>query len=227
MQVQKLQALIAQYKTFLRQDRLHDHLYKWESLQRFQDHWDVAAADFGEMYELSLQNTQTQRLWKRPAWFPKEMMLEFIQVSPDFVRDLFTELMEEQWDASSRMSQFVYACEDFLKQHNKRPGLWRENLHYHDNHEMLFLYLAFAYPEQYTLFDYDPFRSTLQQVGSHDIPGAYDLTRFIKITRALYKFLQKDEELVELHRKNRDPQIHYMGDSMLIVHDFYKQMGGR
>lgn len=225
MQVTKLQEAIAEYKTFLRRDREYVDLYKWESLRHFQEQWDIAAADFGQMYGRSLYNSQRQQLWKGPGWFPREMMLEIIEVAPDSVRDLFTGFFEEEWDAIMRISHFRDVCDELLQNHRDRPGLWRENDHYHGDNRMIFLYLAFRFPEKYTLFDYVPFRKTLSLIGTRDLPQAFDTDRFIKISRALYLFLQKDAELLDLHRKRRDPRVHYMGDSMLLVHDFYERMG--
>lgn len=225
MQVAKLQQAIAEYKTFLRRDREGTGLYKWESLRQFQEQWDLAAADFGHMYERSLYNSQRQQLWKGPGWFPKEMMLEIIKVAPDQARDLFTGLCEEEWEPGMRISHFKDVCDELLKNHNHLPGLWRENDHYHGDNRMVFLYLSFCFPEKYTLFDYAPFRKTLSLLGTQDIPGAYDTGRFIKLSKAMYLFLQKDTELLDLHRKRRDPRVHYMGDSMLLVHDFYERIG--
>ena len=227
MQVIKLQQAIAGYKAFLKRDRACAELYKWESLRHFQAQWDVAAADFGQMYERCLYNSQWQNLWKGPGWFPKEMMREIIRVEPDRVRDLFMGLCQEAWDPLMRISHFKDVCDELLATHRHLPGLWRENDHYHSDNRMIFLYLAFLFPEKYTLFDYAPFRKTLQLLGTGDLPAPYDTDRFIKIAQALYKFLLKDEELLALHRRRRDPDLHFMGDSMLLVHDFYVEMGSK
>jgi hypothetical protein len=70
MEVKKLNAKILEFKSFLKRDRDFVELYKWESLSHFQEHWDIEAPDFGKMYDQSLQNTKTQRLWKRENWRP-------------------------------------------------------------------------------------------------------------------------------------------------------------
>ena len=86
MNLQKLQQAISGFKTYLRSKKSLDALYKWESLFHFQQNWEVAAPDFGIMYDKSLQNSVTKRLWKADQYVPKKMMSLFIEMDVDYVQ---------------------------------------------------------------------------------------------------------------------------------------------
>jgi len=227
MEVKKLQAGIEVFKNFLKKDRHFREVYKWEALSNFQKHWDIDAPDFAKMYDQSLQSTTTQRLWKRETWRPKEMMLQLINLEPDFARRIFRNLFDEAQSIETRISMFKFGCEEMLQEFKRQNKTTIENNHYHDDHEMILLYLTFRYPEAYTFFEYHPFVSTLRQMGIQDIPDPYNLDRFFKLTKILYTFLKKDEALLELQRKRLNTSRFYKGNSKLFVHDFYTYMGNQ
>ncbi|MFT5169349.1 MAG: hypothetical protein ACI8P3_004598 [Saprospiraceae bacterium] len=221
MEVKKLQAKIQEFKSFLKRDRNFEELYKWESLSHFQEYWDIEAPDFGKMYDQSLRNTKTQRLWKRENWRPKELMLQLIALEPDFPRRIFRKLFDESTNIEPRVSMFKFGCEELLREFKHQHKRTIENNHYHDDFEMIFLYLTFRFPEAFTFYEYRPFIRTLEQLGIHDIPDPYNIERFLKLTKILYIFLKKDEELMSIHRKRLPADRFYASDSKLIVHDFY------
>ncbi len=57
----------------------YGELYKWEALQNFHENWDIEATDFKTMYDNSFHNKDTNNLWANPHWFPKAVMLKFIE----------------------------------------------------------------------------------------------------------------------------------------------------
>ena len=225
MEVKKLQAKILEFKSFLKKDRNFAELYKWEALSHFQEYWNIDAPDFGAMYDQSLRSTKTQRLWKREYWRPKELMLQLIAMEPDFARKTFRNLLDESVNIETRVSMFKFGCDELLREFKHQNKTSIENNHYHDDFEMILLYLTFQFPETFTFFEYKPFIKTLEQLGIQDLPDPYNLDRFLKLTKILYTFLKKDEELIEVHRKRLPPNRYYQGDSKLIVHDFYCYCG--
>lgn len=223
MQLKLIQQGLAAYKNFLPTPAAQARLYAWESQRIFQQHWDADATDFGEMYDRSLDNSQTRRLWKRENYETKQMMQAFIALAPDMVRHAFLDLYNEEKDSAARADRFVFYCDELLRAYREKYPLSVENNHYHDDsYGMIALYLAFHYPERYTLCDFAAFRTLLQQLGSPDVPVANDFARFCKVTRTLYGFMQKDPELLSLHRQRLQPARHYIGESLLVVWDFYQ-----
>lgn len=225
MNVTKLKSYITDYRRFLEATRNFPNPEHWDAMQNFQNNWDIENPDLGTMYDASLQSQMTQRIWKRENWRPKAVMLQLIQLEPDFARRMFKNLLDESQDIENRISMFKFGCDEMLVEFKKRHSTTIENNHYHDDNEMIFKYLTFVHPEQYTFFEYEPFIKTLEQLGITDLPSPYDLSRFLKLTKILYTFIKKDEQLIEIHRQKRVAQQLFTGNSKLIVHDFYTFCG--
>lgn len=68
---------LSHYKMLL-SNANYGELYKWEALKTFQETWDIEADDFKLMYDKSLQSKISNNLWANPHWFPKTVMLHFI-----------------------------------------------------------------------------------------------------------------------------------------------------
>ncbi|MEL6924051.1 MAG: hypothetical protein AAFO94_08385, partial [Bacteroidota bacterium] len=114
MQVKLLQAYIKAYRHFLERDRDLTEVYRYETIWHFQEHWDLEAPDFGSMYTRCWKNSKTNRLWKREAWFPQEMMLKLIATDAEFVRRMFRDLFDESKAADMRISRFKFGCDEML-----------------------------------------------------------------------------------------------------------------
>ncbi|MEM9920567.1 MAG: hypothetical protein AAF990_20890 [Bacteroidota bacterium] len=226
MQVQKLEGYIQDYTKFLQRTRHYDGIYIWESLHHFQQNWDVEAPDFGKMYEKSLQNSTTKRLWKRENYNPKQMMLQFASQQSDFVRQMFRNLLNEEKDIENRIARFKFCCDELLREYKERHPISVENNHYHEDNHMIFLYLAFRWPEVYTFYSFPHFRQTLHLMGTRNLPGPHDLLRFIKVSKTIYRFLAKEEALFEQLHKHLPPNLRYLSQSMLVVQDFYRFVAG-
>lgn len=233
MNLQKIQAAFQKYKNHVRRqviqkskNRLPDKvLFKWESLKVFQENWDINATDLAEMYDRSLQNSETKRLWKSTNYEPKRVMLKFIEMQPDFVRFMFKDLFNEEKEIVGRVDRFVFHCDELLREYKELNPRSIENNHYHDDgYQIVSLYLAFRYPESYTLYNFDRFQSLLDILGVKDIPQSSDFARFCKVIRTLSKLMSKEDEIFDFHQKRLNPDKHFTGTSLLIVEDFYQAL---
>ncbi len=220
MQLKKLEVCLAKYKEFLLTPAAEERLYIWESQRHFQEVWDVDAADFAVMYDRSLQNSYTKRLWKRERFEPKRMMLEFIGEEPDFVRTMFKDLFNEEKSVENRVDRFVFYCDELLSRYKRKYPVSIENNHYHQEYEMIALYLAFRYPEAYACYDADAFRQTLELLAAPNVPVGHDLPRYFKVCKTVFTFMSRDEELMQRHRQRLNPEKHYTGNSYLQSYDF-------
>ncbi|MCC6724696.1 MAG: hypothetical protein IT258_09310, partial [Saprospiraceae bacterium] len=142
MNLQKLNDTIAEYANFLRSNPQHDPYMPWESQRVFQENWEVEALDFRTMFDRSLENSRSRRLWKREHYEPKDMMLRFIEMNREFVRQVFQDLFNESKEIEGRIGRFSYHCDELLAAwHEERPGS-KLNSHYHnDGYQMVALYL--------------------------------------------------------------------------------------
>ncbi len=219
MNLQKIEKYLIQFKRHLKSQQRANFLYKWESLQYFQQNWDMEVENITQMYDQSLQNTQTVRLWKANQYFPKQIMLLFCELQPDYVKFAFTDLFNEEKEITGRMDRFIFYCDELMKAYKEKYPLKIENNHYH-HYKIISLYLSFRYPEQYALYDFEVFRHTLINLGSRNIPELNDIERFFKISRTLAKFLAKDPEIWRLHQRRLHPKKHYQDFSLLLVNEF-------
>ena len=220
MNLQILQQSLTSFKQYLQSPASEEELYKWESLYHFQEHWDFDHPDFKEVYDKVLQNSKTKRLWESEGYVPKKMMSFFIDMNEDFVKYTFKDLFDENKEVSDRIDRFVFYCDDLLSEYKKENPLSIDNNHYQD-HFMISLYLAFRYPEAYTLYDFPSFQSGMGKLGSAKIPASHEIGRFFKVCNTIWKFMEKDEEIWTLHQHRLIGKNLYQGKSLLLVHEFF------
>ncbi len=221
MQLKRIQHYLGEYRRFLNGPRAETRLYYWESQRCFQENWDLRAEDLAAVYDRSLQNSRTRRLWNRENYAPKAMLLKFFELEPDYVRHLFTDLFNEDKEVTGRAQRFVFYCDELLRMYKDKYPARIENNHFHDDdYGMISLYLAFRYPDRYAPYDFDVFVDLLRRLGRPDLPAANDLERYFKVMRTLYKMMQKDEALLTAHQKRLRPGKDYAGDSLLLAFDF-------
>ncbi len=220
MQLKKIQEALDQFKTHLGSDAKEEHLYIYESQKIFQENWNLESSDPASMYNRSLNNTQTRRLWNRENYEPKRMMLEFCRMQPDFVKQMFQDLFDENKKVDGRVGRFVFYCDELLTEFLEKHPRSREGKHFHqDGYQIVSLYLAFRYPDQYSLYHFDRFKRLLTALGTPDMPATHDFERFCKVVKTLWGFMQKDEELIAAHRERLEEGKHYQGESLLPVYE--------
>lgn len=224
MVLSKIQDAIGTYKRWLVQVRQHPFVHKWESLQHFQTHWDLADPDLAAMYERALQNSETRRLWQTENWYPKRMMLEFWRFDPRTVSAMFHDLFQETRDIEARVGRFLFGCDDLLRDYKRAHPLTVENNHYHGDYRMIALYLAFRYPDQYAPYDFEVFQQTLTRLQARDLPQQNDIGRYFKVMRTLYGFLEKDPEVLAALQRHLHPRRHFQGKTLLLAEDFCRHL---
>jgi hypothetical protein len=220
MQLKKIQEALDQFKTHLGSEAKEEHLYIYESQKIFQENWNLESSDPASMYNRSLNNTQTRRLWNREHYEPKRMMLEFWRMQPDFVKQMFQDLFDENKKVDGRVGRFVFYCDELLTEFLEKHPRSREGKHFHqDGYQIVSLYLSFRYPDQYSLYHFDRFKRLLTALGTPDMPATHDFERFCKVVKTLWGFMQKDEELIAAHRERLEEGKHFQGESLLPVYE--------
>ena len=207
MQLKLIQQYAEEFRGWLRRQEAEERLHFWESQRNWQEHWDLDAPKLKEMYDVSLANSQTKRLWKREAYEPKRMLLQFLDMEPDFVRSMFKDLFNEEKSIDGRVDRFVFYCDQLLDQYRRAQPLAIDTSHYHDDsYGMISLYLAFQYPDRYAPYEAARFLQLLQRLGAGNIPSVGDFPRHCKLMRTLYQLLAKDEELLQRHQERLQPE---------------------
>ena len=198
----------------------HPNVYKWESVQHFQDNWNLDTQDPAAMFEQCFQNSETRRLWQTENWEPKRMMHELWKFDPLTVRLMFDDLFNETRPVEGRVGRFVFGCDTVMKDYKKAKATTVDNNHYHDDYQMIALYLSFRYPESYAPYDLPLFQQAMTVLGARDIPEQHDLPRYFKVLRTLMTFLDKDPEVENAMRQHLHPKRHFQGKTMFLAEDF-------
>ncbi len=226
MILSKIKQHIAAYQKWLGGLHVHPRAHLWESQLIFQEHWKPEAADLAAMFDQSLQNSETRRLWQTENWRPKQLMLQFWKFDQRAVGEMFDDLFNETRPVEARIGRFLFGC-DLLLSDFKRANLGSiENNHYHADYQMIALYLAFRYPDTYGLYELPIFRKTMTELGSRDIPAENDLPRYFKVQRTLFTFLEKDPALIGHWQRLLNPRRHFTGKSLLWASDFCRFVAG-
>ncbi|MFN4253448.1 MAG: hypothetical protein ACK4Q5_00395 [Saprospiraceae bacterium] len=226
MVLSKIQQSVADYRKWLGGLRHHPHIHLWESLRIFQENWHPEAADAAAMFDRSLQNPETRRLWQTENWRPKHVMLLFWKFDPRSTRAMFDDLFNETRDVEARIGRFLFGCDLLLSEYKKAHVGSIENNHYHADYQMIALYLAFRYPEAYAPYDLAVFQKTMQHFQARDIPQANDLGRYFKVQRTLMTFLEKDPDMAVVWQRHLHPKRHFNGKTLLWAADFCRFVAG-
>lgn len=223
MKLAILQELIQRYHKALKApgaDRLLT--VHWETLEHWQQHWNTEADDLSTAWEKALTNSTSRRYWNREGFHPKEAIQTFIQMDPGAVRSAFTTLLDESKPLLLRVSRFRVLLDDLLEQFREIHPKSELNHHGHDDLSMITLYLSLQHPLLYSPFDYPAFAGTLQLLQSPQPADPYDLDRFVKVSKTIYTFLLREGGLLECHTQLRQSNRDYLGESLLMVYDFYQ-----
>ena len=220
MNLQLLEEYIGRYKEFLKTYPLYQEEYKWECTQYFQNNWDLTEPDIKTMYNKSLHSMISRKLWVGPGWVPKKMMMKFMEMEPEFCRSMFQDLFDESKKVEHRIDRFIFYCDQLYDQYQTKHPRSKDYGHDH-NHKICSVYLAFRYPDKYTVYESKQFYKTLDLIGALDKPEVNDMDRFFKVVRTLDKFIEKDEELLAIMKEKLEDEQFYKGKSLLLAQDFY------
>ncbi|WP_152286727.1 hypothetical protein [Flavicella marina] len=214
-----INAKINDFKQHIQDTAEYKSLFKWDALKQFQDNWDLKAEDFKEMYENSFSKNVATRLWEGENFFPKQAMLTMIDYDEEKVRGMFRNLLNEEKDLEARIEFFVYDCNTIRNQILKTNPEFKH--HYHGDYAMISIYLAFHYPQKYSIYKYNEFKQFMEAVKSKSIPTEKEITRFFKVMKTINVLISKDEELLAIHKKIREINNSYKEESLLLAQDFY------
>ena len=143
----KLEPVLSGYQTYFPKYWPHGEDFKWEAAQQFHDHWDINAADFGEMFKEA--TAKVFSLLDTGYAYPRAMILNFAAADCEAIRAMFRSLFDESIGLSPRITAFQAAAEALRIKYN--DGSW--NNHY-QNTSAISVYLWLRYPDQYYIYRY-------------------------------------------------------------------------
>ena len=147
----KLKLVLDGYKTYF-PSHWNDEKYKWEAIKHFQDHWNIEAEDFAEMFKKA--TGKTFNLLSSGYSYPKGMIYNFAKADPETTRSMFRKLFDETVDLAVRVDEFQATAEDLRFKYD--DGTWKN--HY-QNTNAISTYLWLRYPDKYYIYKYELFRA--------------------------------------------------------------------
>jgi len=194
MNTQKVRDIIKQYKRHFKY--IHqEEIYKWRAVKCFQDNWNIAANNFPQMLETSL--ALTKNLLDSGLYYPKRMLIKNAEANPEFVRQLFTTLYDEEQDLITRVSNF----KDSIRQHSRQTFPTLKN-DYQDL-RAISVYLCLRYPDRYYFFKFELLKKIVLLVDYPYQPSRGDLEnllQYLTLCNIMREEILKDNELLELHK---------------------------
>lgn len=207
------------YKKHIQDSTEYKSLFKWDALKQFQENWDINADDFKQMYEDTFSDNVSTRLWEGEDFFPRKAMITMLDYDQERVRAMFKNLYNESKDIDARVEFFIFDCNTLRSEIIKTNPDFTN--HYHGDHAMVSIYLAFKFPTKYSIYKYNEFKQFMEAVKSKSIPTEKEITRFFKVMRTINILISKDEELLAIHKKTREVNNTYTDESLLLAQDFY------
>jgi len=135
-------------------------------------------------------------LWWRDHRNAVSSMIRYIDQSADLVRSMFDDLLTDHKHISGRAGRFVHHCDTLYKYERKTTV--QTLSHGHADKRLIFIYLSTLLPQSYMPYDYKVLSKYLTKVGSKSPFMESDIDRFVKVSRTLCSFMQKDEDLVAM-----------------------------
>jgi hypothetical protein len=214
MNLKKINELIQNFKVIVPKKDGPEDILIYQVTENWQKNWDLEALSFASVYSDSLENNFSRRLWVGENYEPKKMMLRFLEADKEFVREMFRDLFNEDKDPMGRMDRFVFHCDSLLQAFKETHRSSIINRHFHDDgYKMVSLYLSLMYPQKYAYYNREAFERFLHLVQAKFVSGLDDIERYIKVSRIVFNFMEKDGSLFEIHKNRLGPEC-YQGPSM-------------
>ena len=200
----KLEEVLVEYKKVLKSVQWAKEEYKWKAIKHFQEHWDIKAENFTEMFTLATE--KTFNLLASMNNFPRGMLIAMSQRDPESVRSMFMNLYNEDLDFLDRVVTFKSEADDLREKYD--DGSWTQ--HY-QNANSISTYLWLKYPDKYYIYKYSEVRTVAKELESEIKPKKGFIESVIdakKLYDEINISLANDTELIEIF-KTLTKEEHY------------------
>ena len=201
---------LKKYKeTFL--ERWDKEKFKWEAVKLFQEHWDINAENFSEMFARSTEKINV--LLTSTNNFPRKMIIQYAEEDAEAVRAMFINLYDESKEISERLLQFQSDAQDLCErlspgsQHYQRPMV-------------ITVYLWLKYPNKYDVFKYSVCKETsvflendFKIIMGHTDENVRENAKLIDTIRDA---INEDKELITMFESSLDDSC-YKDESHRIL----------
>lgn len=214
MNIQIVKSYIEEYKKEF--NRVHNQeIYKWHAIKQFQENFDINSKNFYSNLEKSLE--KSDNLLVSHNYFPKGMLLENVQKSPEQVREMFKILFDEDFDFLERAENFRAEFGNLSK-----VNFPDKKNHYQD-HRAVVVYLTLMYPERYFFYKFGMFRNFAEKVDYPYKPvkgRISNISQFHSLCELVRYEIDKDQELLKLHESRLEKESYRDKNHNVLTQDF-------
>jgi len=213
MNRQILRHYIKEYK--LNFDRVNqEEIYKWQAVKCFQDNWKIDATDFSEMLNKSLN--KTKNLLDSGQYFPLRMIAQYAEQKPEQVRQIFTNLYNEEADLYERIENFQVDINSI------NDELFADKKSYQDPRAII-VYLVLNFPERYFFYKFEMFKQfseKLELIYKPTKGRLENIGHFNSLCEIVRHELSLDQELLKLHKNRIKDDCYYDENLNILTQDF-------
>lgn len=150
--------ILNEFKKNFNDDHWHNEGFKWVAIKHFQNNWDIDTADFADMLKNSLDKSGNLLTSKNN--YPAGMIIDFVNHDPEYVRQMFYGLYDENVEIWTRIEQFKNKSDELLKKYNGN-----KEQHY-QNENAISTYLWLRYPDKYYIYKFSCAKAVSEVLAS-------------------------------------------------------------
>jgi hypothetical protein len=194
--IERLITYLTDYKKDFIENHWEDEKYKWIAVKHFQEHWDINAENFLEMFQTATE--KTENLLASQNRFPRRMIMDFAKADPEATRALFINLFDERIDLIERIEHFSQKSEQ-LRIKYQPASQWTN--HFQDANSIS-TYLWLRFPDKYYIYKYGEYKAVAAALESdyRIIRGIPTVTIGFQMYNEIHQHIIQDLELIEMFK---------------------------
>lgn len=204
--------LIEDYKDKIEETQNAKEVYKWRLIQDYQVKWDDNTSDFnGMLTSIDFDNLVFH--------MGLTVLKQIAKVYPTELRDTFKYLYDETLPLQKRIDGFQSKV---TKLYNK---LGVNNLPTHQDERNIATFLAFRYPEKYTLYKWSFYYQLCKALGLKEAPTGKKYCHYLSLVKDFLEHcVNKDDQLIQLKKEFLTEDCHPDPNNMILAQDILYQM---
>lgn len=186
--------LIEKYIYILEKKGEPDEAYKYLAINTFQQNWNLEAEDFYPMFREAF--SKFDNLLYQNSW---GFIDKAAKTFPDEVREMFRTLYDETVDISQRITLFQSKAEQLLPK--IKTALGTDKLKAQQDERTISVYLAFRFPEKYTLYKADYYKNFCKELNIQPKKSGECFLHLQDLATQIIQEGLLDESFIKTYRK--------------------------
>lgn len=211
MKIENLRKIIQAYKeNFEAVNQLE--LFKWQAVKHFQESWNLLQ-EFNIMLEEAL--SRTYNLQDSGQYFPKRMITKCANDNPEYIKDQFINLFNQELDLKERIESFKSNIEKYVNENYNGKKSYQDD-------RAVSVYLSLKYPNQHYFYKYGIFKDVAEiiEFPSPPIKGRIEnLFNYYELCDLIKSEIKEDQELIKLHKQRITEDCFFDNSLNILIQD--------